>query len=182
MSWFRSAIQEELPKIIVETGTYLGDGVSSYIGYFDKIYSIELSEKYCQMAKAKFKSDSSIEIIQGDSAQILRTDIFPHEPILFYLDAHFAGGETSDNGCPLIEELEAIVARKVPGDVIVIDDMRLMGKADWAGTDGDDVYPRTFFDFTDITETKIREIIGSGYTIVDDRLIMKMGPVCTRKI
>lgn len=161
MSFFIHQLQKfsiNTPKTIIETGTYKGDGIISYLStnYFDKIYSIELSNKFYLLNKELFKDYSNVILLEGYSHLVINdlvnNNILENEPILFYLDAHFSGGETAgeqfENGCPVLKELNTIAQRNVKGDIIFIDDMRLMGKAMWGGTDGCTTYPKTFFDFT----------------------------------
>lgn len=143
------------PSIIVETGSFTGDGISNYLkdSSFKEIHSIELSEKWYTHCKNKFANESRVKMHHGDSSQVLATEFtalnYP-EPLLFYLDAHYSGGETEGkdicNGCPLLNELETILKRK-QSDIIIIDDMRLMGKKGFGGSLGDVVYPLTLFDF-----------------------------------
>jgi hypothetical protein len=38
----------ECPRILIETGTYLGDGVEEALGHFEEIHSIELVERFAQ--------------------------------------------------------------------------------------------------------------------------------------
>ena len=76
-------------------------------------------------------------------------------PVLWYLDAHYSGGPTAfgnpeDGGWPLLRELGAISSRTQP-DVVIIDDVRLLGAARWEGTEDSLEYPRTFFDFRHVT-------------------------------
>jgi len=169
MSYFTKHLQGtgiECPKIIVETGTYLGEGIETYLksAQFTKIYSIEISTKYYLMNKQKFEAESSVCLLEGNSADVIKT-LHDQEPILFYLDAHFSGGdtggETISNGCPLLDELTSISERGQKGDVIFIDDMRLMGRASWGGTEGDIKYPKTFYDFTHASQTNIIKALGS---------------------
>lgn len=161
MSFFINSLNKfniNCPKTIVETGTYMGEGIESYIqcNYFDNIYSIELSNKYFLLNLIKFENNKNVKILEGYSHEVINTlintNVFNKEPILFYLDAHFSGGETEGelfkNGCPILEELNIISNRNVKGDIIFIDDMRLMGKASWGGTVGCSKYPKTFFDFS----------------------------------
>jgi len=175
MSWFINTLNEkgiECPKILLETGTYLGEGVYLTLSanYFEKIYSIEIANEYYLLNKRQFENNPIVNILEGDSATVIKdlieTDLLEKNPILFYLDAHFSGGRTGgkdlDNGCPLLRELEAIASRGIDGDIIVIDDMRLMGKAQWSGLEGCDTYPKTFFDFTHVNTSKIIEILGNS--------------------
>jgi hypothetical protein len=173
MSFFVNTLNNigvECPKIIVETGTYFGDGIKNYLesNYFNKIYSIELSNKYYLRSKELFKQHSNVELIEGDSSVVIKDlvekSLLEDEPILFYLDAHFSGGDTAGenifNGCPLLNELESISNRTVKGDVIFIDDMRLMGNAMWDGIDDGGIYPRTYFDFTHVSAENIMKAIS----------------------
>jgi len=172
MSYFINTLKKfgfVCPKTIVETGTYLGHGIRSYLetSYFDHIYSIELSPKYVHMNQESFRNEPSVKIFEGDSTTIIEAMIkngsLANEPILFYLDAHFSGGDTAgetiSNGCPVLSELKAICSRNIKGDIVFVDDMRLMGKASWSGDGG--VWPITFFNFTHVSNENLIDSIKS---------------------
>jgi len=183
MSYFINKLKDisiDCPKIILETGTYLGEGVQSYLdtNYFDKIYSIELSNKYYLINKQQF-NDKRVNILKGDSSQVIQNlidnSLLEDRPILFYLDAHFSGADTDGkdicNGCPVLNELKVISNRNVKGDIIFIDDMRLMGKSSWSGTPGCTKYPVTYFDFSHVTHENIMKAINRNikvFKIFDD--------------
>jgi hypothetical protein len=173
MSWFIKTLTNDgiknIPKIFVETGCYRGEGIQDYLStnYFNEIHSLELSEEWYNFCKDKFKHEHKVKLHLGDSATLLETLDLPNEPILFYLDAHFSGGTTAgeniDGGCPLLRELDIICKRrKVKGDIVVVDDMRLMGTATWSGFEEGNpnfhIYPKTYFDFTHITLDKIKDV------------------------
>jgi hypothetical protein len=150
----------DCPRILVETGTYLGHGIEQGLGHFDEIHSIELVEQFANRAAETFAAHSEVTIHWGDSAEKV-LELSPHlnEPVLFYLDAHYSGGSTAygrteDEGCPVLRELE-VLARRPEKDVVIIDDISLMGKRSWSGIEGDPIYPRTQFDFTHITLEKL---------------------------
>lgn len=164
MSWFVFTLLNvgiEVPNIFVETGAYKGKGIQDILNEnrFTEIHSIELSPKWADFCKKKFETFGHVHIHEGDSAivleQMISQNILPNKPILFYLDAHFSGGETAgidrDNGCPVLRELQALSKRNVKGDIIFVDDMRLMGKGSWSGIHGSDEYPFTYFDFRHVT-------------------------------
>ena len=193
MAWTIASINNlnldiQIPSIFVETGSYLGNGIQSAIdsGIYKTIHSIELSEKWAGFCSDRFKKNENIIIHQGDSASVLQTLHLPAEPVVFFLDAHYSGGETAgseiDNGCPILRELEVISNRNVAGDIIFIDDMRLMGKKTWSGIDGTE-YPLTQFDFSHATEYNMykifekRKIINwsEASGLVSDRLIIVLG-------
>ena len=52
-------------KILVETGTYLGDMVEAQKKRFRKIYSIELGIDLFDKATKRFKNDKNVTIVQG---------------------------------------------------------------------------------------------------------------------
>ena len=56
-------------KILVETGTYLGDMVEAQKKRFRKIYSIELGIDLFDKATKRFKNDKNVTIVQGDSGK-----------------------------------------------------------------------------------------------------------------
>ena len=167
MSWFLLSLSRErlpIPTTIVETGAYRGDGIQQYLmcSPFQTIHSIELSPVWTTHCRQRFSSNTNVHIHEGDSATVLPSISLPSSPVLFYLDAHYSGGETDgetiDNGCPVLRELEFIAKRNIPGDIIFVDDMRLMGKESWSGIKGDLMYPETLFNFKHANEDSMKEI------------------------
>lgn len=113
---------------IVETGTYLGDMIEAVRHAFTKVYSIEIDETLYRNAAERFKDDPRISILLGDSAHVLPTAIaLLGGPALFWLDGHYSSGVTGKGNkeTPIVEELLAIAANPIPGNVILIDDARL---------------------------------------------------------
>lgn len=114
--------------ILVETGTCEGATIVPLHDNFQYIYSVELSPYYYEKAVERTKDIKNIYLSQGNSVQFLKSMLYyeggylPHEPILFWLDAHSSGGLTADEGDPLPEELRIITACR-PDALIVIDDM-----------------------------------------------------------
>lgn len=121
-------------SVFVETGTYLGEMVEIMKPHFEKIYSIELNPSLYRTAVKKFKEDSHITILQGDSGEVLPVILKElHEPCLFWLDAHYSAGITAkaEVFTPVNNELKAILAHEVKDHVILIDDAK-----DFNGEDG----------------------------------------------
>jgi len=114
-------------SILIETGTYLGDMVEAQRDHFEKIYSIELSEKLFSRAKKRFKAYPHIYILHGDSGIVLNKLVNEiDKPALFWLDGHYSGGITAkaEKECPVPDELNAILKSSLH-HVILIDDARL---------------------------------------------------------
>lgn len=122
-------------KILVETGTFMGDTVEYFKGAFEKVISIELAEELAKKAQKRFEKDGNVTIIQGDSGKVLK-DLVKHatEPFLFWLDGHYSsefyiGDEyirtaRTDIDTPVEEELQTILSSNLR-HVILIDDARL---------------------------------------------------------
>jgi hypothetical protein len=125
-------------KILVETGTYYGDMVFAQLKYFETIFSIELSEYFYQNAVKRFRGYDNVRLYQGDSSIVLSNVVSKiNEPILFWLDGHYSGGDTAKGvkECPILEELAVVISRKKP-DIILIDDARLfIGENDYPTID-----------------------------------------------
>ena len=121
--------------ILIETGTYTGNMVSLMKGVFGQIFSIELDDNLCHKAKERFTKYSHIQIIQGDSSQVLPKILSSiDQPCLFWLDAHYSGGLTAkgDLDTPIISELKHIFSHPIKDHVILIDDAReFIGKNDY---------------------------------------------------
>ena len=127
------------PKVFIETGTYYGDKIDALKHLFVKIISIELDKELYEKTKQRFKNYSNIEIIQGDSSEIL-PKILPNTngKILFWLDAHYSGGITARgrNDTPILNELKAILNNHPKNNIILIDDARhFIGKNDYPTVD-----------------------------------------------
>lgn len=113
----------------IETGTLDGDTIFELEPYFNKLYTIELSEKYYKSSKNKYKGDK-IDFILGDSSIVFET-LLPRisDRCIFFLDGHWSGGDTgkSSKDCPLIEEITNIYNLFKYNGIIIIDDYRLFG-------------------------------------------------------
>jgi hypothetical protein len=153
----------------IETGTYLGDGVKCVLNNYEHIHSIELSEKWYQHNVEQFKNNKNVKIYLGDSKKKL-PDLLNNinEPVTIYLDAHYSGGTTSfgEEEVPLLFELEILKNRNYD-DIIIIDDCRLLGKTGICGAgDNHPVYPTMTYDWTNITENKIINLMKEGYILL----------------
>jgi hypothetical protein len=133
---FEHALQGDDPKdyVFIETGSWMGQGIEAAqkVG-FDKIISIELSEKYWKICDDKFSDDMDVTCLLGDSSKLLPSVIESiDKKILFYLDAHYDGGDTATSGegtgfgkgCVLYNELQAIKKHERKNHVILVDDFR----------------------------------------------------------
>jgi hypothetical protein len=122
---------------LVETGTFHGDMIWACRDLFNELTTIELDPVLSTKAKKRFEAYDHIHVIQGDSGERLATVLEGlHKPTLFWLDAHFSGGETARamEETPIAKELRAILDHPVKGHVILIDDARLFV--------GDNDYPK----------------------------------------
>ena len=117
------------PISLIESGTFLGEMVSAQRLFFNKIVSIELSKKLASAAQNHFKQHKHIQIIQGDSAQVLPLILkdFQNHQVVFWLDGHYSGAQTAKGAktSPIMEELNAIASILPKNYKILIDDMRL---------------------------------------------------------
>ncbi len=122
----------------IETGTYLGDMVEFHKKRFKQIISIELEVNLFEKARKRFRNDKNITIVQGDSGKVLPEILNNiNEPVIFFLDGHYSGGETAkgDKVCPIYEELNAILNSKI-NHIILIDDANLfIGNGEWPKID-----------------------------------------------
>ena len=125
-------------EAFIETGTYRGDMLARVAkkSSIRQILSIELDEALALEAQFRFRTNSRIEILIGNSGEVLRSACVElPQPALFWLDGHFSGGVTAlgDTTTPIFAELQAIHSCKRKKDLILVDDIRLF--------DGTDGYP-----------------------------------------
>ena len=148
-------------NVYIETGCWLGGGIDRVVDYYDVVHGIELSDRYYNIIKERFKDNKKVIVHHGDSKKILPLvlqDI--HEPVTIYLDAHWSGGDTAygEEETPLLQELALLKERKYD-DIIIIDDCRLFGLK---GQEHDVNY-----NWRHITKTRIKnEFMKDGYVIL----------------
>ena len=110
----------------IETGTYRGDTAKWAAHHFKQVISIELSKAMYDHASARCKDDANIQLVFGDTRAELAS-IVPRlaTPCLFWLDAHWSGGDTygEHDECPLLKEIELAGMSGVEHTVL-IDDAR----------------------------------------------------------
>lgn len=114
-------------RTFIETGTYKGDTVQYVKDDFEKIFTIELSEKYANDAIERFKDTSKVIIIKGDSAlELPKLSKEINEPCVFWLDGHYSYGDTakSEKKTPILEEIKSVLETNL-NHLILIDDARL---------------------------------------------------------
>jgi hypothetical protein len=124
-------------KVLVETGTYLGDMIYVTRDVFDEIRSIELNPKFYEIAKKRFARQAHVTIVHGDSGEVLG-DVLSSvdKPCLFWLDGHYTAGKYAirpDHETPIEKELRHIAGHPLKrAHVILIDDARdYTGKGDY---------------------------------------------------
>lgn len=127
----KSYTDEAHSLTFVESGTFRGDTVAAMLPFFRNLVSIELFEELYLAASKRFEGNPNVSILNGDSGKVLASVINEIDgPIVYWLDGHYSGSGTAlakDTQCPIIAELNAIIARGNPADVILIDDARLFG-------------------------------------------------------
>jgi hypothetical protein len=94
--------------------------------FFKRVYTIEASKSLYKISQYKLKNFDNIIACSGDSRKILNSIIENENNVLFWLDAHWSGGNTygENDECPVIEELNVIFKHK-KNYAILIDDARL---------------------------------------------------------
>jgi hypothetical protein len=111
----------------VETGTFLGDTAAWAGRHFRRAFTIEAAEPIYRQAVARHAGAENVAFLLGDTRARL-AEIVPtlDAPALFWLDAHWSGGQTAGaaDECPLLDEI-AIVDRMRADSFILIDDARL---------------------------------------------------------
>jgi hypothetical protein len=161
---------KENMKILIETGTWLGDGISNALksGY-EKVYSCDIDITMVENSKNKYKG-YNVEVLNDNSVSALEKILKNiDEKCLIYLDAHVmptgkVNFEFSDHHlrlseefnskiCPIIEELEVVSRHHIKNHTIVIDDLHCFGTWMFEGLTETDV------------EKYVKENINQSYSV-----------------
>jgi len=115
---------------LVETGTYRAQMLLAIHNVFRVIHSVELSQELYTAALIVTAAYPNVKLWQGDSAAILQGILASlRGPCLFWLDAHYSGGETARGSVdtPIMHELKQILDYQTIVPVVLIDDARAFG-------------------------------------------------------
>src|SRR5271165_7194980 len=123
-------------KILVETGTCMGDTVETVRTHFEDVFSVELSPVFYEACKVKFARRVNVHLFFGSSDELLPEIIAKTKgPLLFFLDAHSTGGHSAANGDQTVSEMQTI-AKLCPDALVVIDDVRPGPNGTYMAPDG----------------------------------------------
>jgi hypothetical protein len=152
----------------IETGTYLGGGIRAVMNNYDAVHSIELAEKWYDYNVDQFKDFPHVTMHLGDTKTVLPEllEQCPF-PVTVFLDAHYSGGTTAfgEEECPLLQELEILRDRPYD-DIIIIDDVRLLGTRGECGAGPTDpIYPTMQYDWSAVTAEEIAARMKERYQV-----------------
>lgn len=167
MSVKLETIKNNMSPYMIETGTYEGNTTKKCIQLgFEKIFTIELQSRLYETSILNLKEyidNGKVEALLGDSSEKLPKILTRLDrQCTILLDAHIDGGNYISgitpeiHRCPLYNELIAIKEHKINTHIIIIDDVRILGKEGWG---------------TEVVLDKIIELIKSinpDYTITFD--------------
>ena len=164
----------------IETGTLNGGTIFALEPYFNKLYTIEVSSKYYNETKSRYKGNK-INFVLGDSALIFKDLLTTIDAnAIFFLDGHWSSGDTGkgEKDCPLVEEITEINEKFRHEAIIIIDDYRLFGKScknfnmneDWS-----DINKETLLKILDERITNVYHL--DSECSKDDRLIIHINSI-----
>jgi hypothetical protein len=77
----------------VETGTFQGGGARALAAMFPAVVTVELSDRYFELARAELAAVPNVVTEHGASPDVLRR--LEAAPTLYWLDAHWSGLDTA---------------------------------------------------------------------------------------
>ena len=101
-------IKEKLGlEVAVEGGTFKGGSAALLSQTYSKVFTIEKSPAMFAESRQRLAGIAHVVQLHGDTREFLPELKAEHENVLFWLDAHWCGGETygADDECPILEEL-----------------------------------------------------------------------------
>jgi hypothetical protein len=126
-----NVFENHLNPVLIETGTYFGDGIAMALQVgFKEVHSIELSPYFFKLSSDRFKGNPAVHLYQGDSSVKLK-EVLKNidQRATFWLDGHFSEGITAKGATrsPILQELAAIAEHPIKNHTILIDDIRQLG-------------------------------------------------------
>jgi hypothetical protein len=144
MPLFISILPKTHSKLLVETGTFRGDGVKKALqNGFTEVHSIELDYTLFAMNTKTFSASPRVHLYHGDSGTVLRTVMNKiTESAVVFLDAHYCGvGSNSALGdvwIPIENEMKTLKDHEIKDHIIIVDDLMAMDNSHY------DVATRTY--------------------------------------
>jgi hypothetical protein len=176
-NFFLNLLQDDYTKYncFVETETFRGDTIFALEPYFNKLYTIEFSEKYYNNTKNKY-SGSKINFILGDSAIVFES-LLPNitDKCIFFLNGYWSSGYTgnSNQDCPFDEEITHINNLFKNDAIIIIDDFILFGLDNSSGKLNEDLSKINKENLLNILQGRINKVYHlNSDCSKDDRLII----------
>jgi hypothetical protein len=129
-------------KNFFETGTYKGETALLASLFFNKVFTIEIDSRlyeYCTNLFSEIKTQKPY-LYKGDTLDLIPQIQTKHptifnEGVVFFLDAHISGHDSSwnnKNRVPLLEELDLILnGPKLGPSVFIFDDVRMWQNNIW---------------------------------------------------
>jgi len=159
----------------IETGTSLGTTIFCVEPFFQKLHTIEISDKYYFYTKGRYRGNK-INFILGDSSDVFK-ELLPtiNDKTIFFLDGHYSSGDTGRGikDVPLIEEIIHINNLYKNEGIIIIDDVRLFGTSiteDWSSINKETIL--------EILKDRIVDVYSLDSNLSkEDRLIIKISPL-----
>jgi hypothetical protein len=113
-------------SVAAEGGTFQGDTAKELSKFFDRVYTVENSDKMFVQAEENLAHVNNVVLLKGDTRAHLPEILDAEDEILFWLDAHWSGGDTygEEDECPLLDEL-GLIFGSGKRCAILVDDARL---------------------------------------------------------
>jgi hypothetical protein len=118
-------------QVFIETGHGFGGTLDDIVqGSYEEIHSIEVNAELARRGQERFSTCSRVHVHHGSSPRVLPSLCDPKRETVFWLDAHYSGGNYGSDGldsefgqCPLLAELAIIrgVAWQVPPRIFIDD-------------------------------------------------------------
>ena len=128
----KALAQRSGARVLVETGTYVGNTSMRCSRVFERVFTIELDPDLFRQASRYLASRGNVECLEGDALELLpqvleRADV---SNALVFLDGHFSGPGTAHGGLaePACKEIEVLAKHRDKITAFIVDDFRRFGR------------------------------------------------------
>jgi len=128
-TWLPQWAQDMGCREAIETRTFTGDSAALLHAVLGRCTSIDRTPHNTESARFRFSGHPGLTLVGGEPRDVLPEIVSDtHEPFLFWFNGHIDSSGSTDQTCPILDEIASIAdCPTISDSVVAVDDARLFG-------------------------------------------------------